>query len=150
MNITRTLSIAVSALALFLIGDAPRYHAQAPLGLQLVSEAQAVLGVRRRTARRSAVVGYSAGAASTSAAAGAAYSEGATDQKKADASAQQQAPVPASAATNEPLPIGTVTQSLPPGCTSTPVGDVSYYYCGGNFYRAVLSGNSLVYVTAKP
>jgi hypothetical protein len=40
--------------------------------------------------------------------------------------------------------------SLPSGCTSTPVGGVDYQYCGGNFYRAVFQGNTLVYVTAKP
>jgi hypothetical protein len=27
---------------------------------------------------------------------------------------------------------------------------VDYQYCGGNFYRAVFQGNTLVYVTAKP
>jgi hypothetical protein len=27
---------------------------------------------------------------------------------------------------------------------------VEYYYCGGNFYRAVFQGNNLVYVTAQP
>jgi hypothetical protein len=48
------------------------------------------------------------------------------------------------------LPLGTVVSALPPGCTSTPVGGVEYYYCGGNFYRAVFQGNKLVYVTAKP
>ena len=36
------------------------------------------------------------------------------------------------------------------GCTSTPVGGVEYYYCGGNFYRATFQGNNLVYVTAQP
>jgi hypothetical protein len=48
------------------------------------------------------------------------------------------------------LPLGTVVTTLPGGCTSTPVGGVEYYYCGGNFYRAVFQGNSLVYVTAQP
>jgi hypothetical protein len=48
------------------------------------------------------------------------------------------------------LPLGTVVHALPTGCTSTPVGGVEYYYCGGNFYRAVFQGNQLVYVTAKP
>ncbi len=40
--------------------------------------------------------------------------------------------------------------ALPAGCVSTPVGGVEYYYCGGNFYRAVFQGNTLVYVTAQP
>ena len=56
----------------------------------------------------------------------------------------------APAASGAPLPIGTVVQSLPGGCTSTPQGGVNYYYCSGNFYRAVFQGNQLVYVTARP
>jgi hypothetical protein len=48
------------------------------------------------------------------------------------------------------LPAGTVVSALPQGCVSTPVGGVEYYYCGGNFYRAVFQGNQLVYVTAQP
>ncbi len=68
------------------------------------------------------------------------------------APAQQQAApaAPPPAATGKPLPLGTVVSALPTGCTSTPVGGVEYYYCGGNFYRAVFQGNKLVYVTAKP
>jgi hypothetical protein len=31
-----------------------------------------------------------------------------------------------------------------------PVGGVEYYYCAGNFHRAVFQGGSLVYVTAQP
>lgn len=148
MNITRTLAMTFVALALLLIGDAPR-DAHAPLGLQLVSEAHAIFGVRRRTARRWAVVGASTAAAAS----GAAYSKGAADQHQADMAQQQTAPrqaAPAAATGDDPLPLGTVAQSLPPGCTPTPVGKVQYYYCDGNFYRAVLQGNSLVYVTAKP
>jgi hypothetical protein len=49
------------------------------------------------------------------------------------------------------LPLGTVVAALPPGCTSTPVGGVEYYYCDANFYRAAFQGNNLVYVTtAQP
>jgi hypothetical protein len=48
------------------------------------------------------------------------------------------------------LPLGTVVAALPGGCVTTPVGGVEYYYCGGNFYRAMFQGNKLVYVTAKP
>jgi len=43
-----------------------------------------------------------------------------------------------------------VVAALPASCTSTPVGGVEYYYCSGNFYRAVFQGTQLVYVTAKP
>lgn len=59
------------------------------------------------------------------------------------------APAPAAAA-GEPLPIGVVVAALPSGCTATPVGNVNYYYCGGNFYQAVYEGSTLKYITAKP
>jgi hypothetical protein len=43
-----------------------------------------------------------------------------------------------------------VVSALPAGCTSTPVGGVNYYYCGGNFYKAVYEGSTLKYVTTIP
>jgi len=143
-------------------------------GLQLVPEAHAVLGVRRRTARRTAVVVGSTTAASASAQtaaaqqqtaaaqqqaataekeAAAAQQEAAAAQQEAVAAQQQAAaapPPPPPPATGAPLPLGTVVKALPAGCTPTPVGGVEYYHCGGNFYRAVFQGNQLVYVTAKP
>jgi len=100
------------------------------------------------------VVG-SAAFATTAAAqqqAAAAQQEAAAAQQEAAAAKQQAAattPAPAAPA-GQPLPLGTVVPALPGGCTSTPVGGVEYYYCGGNFYRAVFQGNRLVYVTAKP
>jgi hypothetical protein len=48
------------------------------------------------------------------------------------------------------LPLGIVVPALPAGCITTPVGGVQYFYCGGNFYRASIQGNSLVYVTVQP
>jgi hypothetical protein len=140
------LKIAVSVISVvfMLIGDLP------VLPLELVPEADAILGVRRRAHRRGVFVGYTAGAASEAAAMS--HQQAATQQP---APAQQQAApaapaAPPPAATDKPLPLGTVVSALPPGCTSTPVGGVEYYYCGGNFYRAVFQGNQLVYVTAKP
>ena len=145
-----------------LIGDAPP---QAPsiMGLQLVPEAHAIFGVWRRHARRWAVVGTAAVASSAAAAAAsetavanqqaaAAKQQAAAAQHQAAAAQQQAAaaPAPPPAAAGKPLPLGTVVHSLPGGCTSTPVGGVDYYYCGGNFYRAVFQGNELVYVTAQP
>jgi hypothetical protein len=138
------LKIAVIAIGLvvMLLSDVPL------LPVQLVPEVHAVLGVRRRTA----VVAYSAGAASASAGAkseqqaATAQQQSATAQQQS-ATAQQQA---AAAAAGQPLPLGTVVSALPAGCVSTPVGGVEYYYCGGNFYRATFQGNNLVYVTAKP
>jgi hypothetical protein len=89
------------------------------------------------------IIGGSAAAAG----AAASYSQPAAQSQPV---AAQPPPPPPPAATGKPLPLGTVVNSLPGGCTSTPVGGVDYYYCGGNFYRAVFQGNNLVYVTAKP
>ncbi len=148
MNIKRTLVLTGATLTLLLIGDAPR-HAPgdpwAPFGLQLVSEAHAVFGMRRRTARRWAVVGASAGAARASAA----YSQQAAPPPQQATAAPQPATAPAPAGGNA-LPLGTVAQSLPQGCTTSPAGGVQYYHCGADYYRAVMQGNSLVYVTARP
>ena len=145
MKTTLKITIATIALVLMLIADVP------VLFEQLVPEAHAIFGVRRRAARRGVIVGYSMGeAAATSATA----NQAEASQHQATAP-QHQAAVPASsppppAATGKPLPLGTVVSALPAGCTSTPVGGVEYYYCGGNFYRAVFQGNQLVYVTAQP
>jgi hypothetical protein len=168
-----TLKVAVLGicLVLMLLIDAPP---QVPFpGLQLVPEAHAIFGVRRRTARRTAVVvGTSVHAADSAQMAqqqqqtAAAQQQAAASQQQAAAAQQQAAaaekeagqakqqaaaaPPPPAAAAGAPLPLGTVVAALPGGCTSTPVGGVDYYYCGGNFYRAVFQGNNLVYVTAKP
>lgn len=137
MKTTLKFTLAAIALFLMLIADVP------VLFEQLVPEAHAIFGVRRRAARRGVVVGYSMGeAAATSAAA-----------NQAAVQKQAAAPPPASpppAATGKPLPLGTVVSALPAGCTSTPVGGEEYYYCGGNFYHAAFQGNQLVYVTAQP
>jgi multidrug efflux pump subunit AcrA (membrane-fusion protein) len=132
------------------------------LPVQLVPESQAFFG------RGAAfVVGASVGAASSSAHASAAASQqqAAAAQQQASAAqqqaaaAQQQAAIEKekasvaqqqAAASGKLLPLGTVVSALPPGCVSTPSGGVEYYYCGGNFYRAMFQGNTLVYVTAKP
>jgi hypothetical protein len=141
------ISVVAVALSSVLVVDLPF------LPVQAVPEAQAIFGVWRRHARRWAVVGTAAvatTAAATTAAAtsAAAASETAAAQQQAAAAQQQAAAAPAAA--GKPLPIGTVVSALPAGCVSTPVGGVEYYYCGGNFYRAVFQGNQLVYVTAQP
>jgi hypothetical protein len=139
MKTTFKIAILTTSLVLMLIADVPL------LPEQLVPEAEAILGVRRRTRRRTAVVVGSAAAAQQQAAAA---------QQQAAPAQQQAAPAapaaPPPAASGKPLPLGTVVSALPGGCTSTPVGGVAYYYCGGNFFRAVFQGNKLVYVTAKP
>ncbi len=146
------------------------FMAKVPLlPVQLVPEAQAFFG------RGAAfVVGASVGAASSSAHASAAASQqqaaaaqqqaaaaqqqAAMEKQQAQAAqqqaaaAQQQAVMAQqqAAASGKPLPLGTVVSALPGGCVPTPVKGVEYYYCAGNFYRAMFQGNTLVYVTAKP
>ncbi len=147
------IAVVATALLFMLIADVPLMLGRAiPLLLerdvpllfeQLVPEAHALLGVRRRTRRRTAVVVGSAAAAQTAAA----QQQAAAAEKEAAAAAPT-APPPADS--GKPLPLGTVVAALPAGCVATPVGGVEYYYCGGNFYRAVFQGNQLVYVTAKP
>ena len=126
------------------------------LPVHLVPEAQAILGTRRRTA---VVVGATVHAADSAQIAQAqqqtaAAQQQATAAKQEAAAAKQQAAAaatpPPSAAAGKPLPLGTVVAALPPGCVATPVGAESYYYCGGNFYRAVFQGNQLMYVTTQP
>jgi hypothetical protein len=158
MKSIRTTAIVSAGLVLMLLGDAPP---ESPLPFQIVSEAHAILGVWRRAARRTVIVGsavVATDAAAASASAAAAQSQAAAAQKQAAAAEQQAAaaqhaaPAPPTppAAGGAPLPMGTVVSALPGGCTSTPVGGVEYYYCGGNFYRAMFQGNNLVYVTAQP
>ena len=137
-TIPKITVIAIS-LVLMLIADVPF------LPVQLVPEADAIFGVRRRAWRRGVIVGSTMGAASEAAAMS--HQQAAPAQQQA-APAAPAAPPPAAA--GKPLPLGTVVHALPAGCTATPVGGVEYYYCSGNFYRAVFQGNSLVYVTAKP
>ena len=115
------------SLVLMLIADVPF------LPVNLVPEADAVLGVRRRAHRRGVAVGYTAGVASASAAA------------SQTAAAQQQA----AAQTAQTVPVGTVVQSLPGACTAVVVSGVSYSDCGGVFYKSAFQGNNLVYVVVE-
>ena len=155
-------------ILLFLVDVPPEGLVQ----LQLVPEAHAIFGIWRRHIRRWAIVGTAAVATTATAAAAsetaAANQQAAAAQKQAAAAQQQAAaaqkqaaaaqhpaaaaalPPPPAVAAGKPLPLGTVVASLPAGCTSTPVGGIDYFYCGGNFYRAVFQGNNLVYVTAQP
>jgi hypothetical protein len=133
------IAVITISLVLMLFADIPL------LSVSLMPEAEAIFGVRRRAWRRGVIVGSTVGAASEAAAMS--HQQAAPAQQQA-APAAPSAPPPAAA--GKPLPLGTVVSALPAGCTSTPVGGVEYYYCGGNFYRATFQGNSLVYVTAQP
>lgn len=120
----------------------------------MTPEAQAFRG-RGAAFAVGAAVG-SAGASASEAEAAAAQQQAAAAQQQA-ALAQQQAALAQQAAAQrpapapgEPFPLGTVVSALPAGCTPTPMGGVNYYYCGGNFYKAVFEGSTLKYVTTKP
>ena len=137
------LKITVIAISLVLLLIADLSFMSVPL----VPEADAIFGVRRRMFRRGVIIGESAGAAAASQSAATSHQQAAPAQPQAAPSAP---PAPPPVASGKPLPLGTVVAALPAGCVSTPVGGVDYFYCGGNFYRAVFQGNKLVYVTAKP
>ncbi len=111
------------------------------ISLGLVPEAEAILGVRRRTARRTAVVvGSSSAAAASSANAQAAAAQqqtAAAQQQTAEAqqqtaAAQQQAAAPAPTA---------MVASLPAGCVS----DGAVFKCGNVYYKPYMSGSQIVY-----
>ena len=160
MKTTLRITLVVISLILMLFADIPI------LPVQLVPDAEAVFGVRRRAFRRGVIIGEAAAASSAAAAtsqqqAATAQQQAATAQQQSataaqqSATAQQQAaaaapPAPAPSAGGAPLPLGTVVSALPGGCASTPIGGVEYYKCGSNYYRAVFQGNTLVYVTAQP
>lgn len=138
------ITVIATALFIMLIADVPflleqeipipfKQHVQTLLE-QLVPEAHAVMGVRRRTARRTAVV---VGSATAQQQAATAQQQSATSQQQA---AAQSAPL---------VPVGTVVQSLPGGCTAVTVSGKSYSDCGGVFYQAAYQGNNLVYVVVE-
>ncbi len=94
------------------------------LMVDLVPDAHAIFGVRRRALRRGVIIGEAA-ATSTNAAV---------------------TPSPPGAT----LPMGTVVHTLPADCPAKAIGGVEYYNCGGNYYRTAFQGSNLVYVTANP
>lgn len=113
------------------------------LSLGLVSEAEAVAGVRRRTARRTAVVVGSASAAEVSAAnanAAASQQQAAAAQQQAAAAQQQAAAAQQQTAAPAPAPTAMVA-SLPAGCVSA--GEL--FQCGNVYYKPYMSGNQIVY-----
>ena len=129
------------------------------LPIDLVPEAQAILGVRRRTARRTAVVVGSATAAASAGAVAVSQQEAYAAQQQAAAAQQQAAMAQQQAAAAQQqaaaaqaasgVPIGTVVQSLPAGCKAVTVGNTEYHDCNGSFYKTAFQGNSLVYVVVQ-
>ncbi len=142
MKTIRYTILTGAALALMLLGDAPP---DARFGLQLVPEAQAVLGVWRRHARRWAVVGTAAVATTATATATAAANQEAAAAQQQAAAAQRQTHRPDGAP-----PIGSIVTTLPKGCGAVTIGGVQYQDCTGVYYRAAFQGNKLVYVVTQP
>lgn len=162
MKIILQISTVTAVLLLMIIADIPL------LPVELVPEAQAIYGVRRRAVRRTAVVVSSADAAAASSAAAAsqqqvsaAQQEAATANQEAAAAKQEAADAKQEAAAAQKqlaaaqafsgVAIGTVVQTLPASCTAVTVGGIQYQDCAGSFYRASFQGNNLVYVVVdKP
>jgi hypothetical protein len=141
MKIVHTITLLAFVAITFFIIELPQ--GQPPLGFRMISDAEAVLGVRRRTRRRSVAVGYSAG-------------ESAAAQQQAAAAPPPATAAPTPAASPAPtqapgaLPMGVTVKALPAACTNVTVADVAYSHCGPDYYRAVFQGSNLVYVTAQP
>jgi len=139
-------------LVLMLFTDIPVLPVMPVMQVQLVTEAEAVFGVRRRVRRRTAVVAYSAGAATASAANAAAASsqqQTAAAQQQAAAANQEAAAAKQQLAASKAasgVAVGTVVQTLPAKCTAVTVANSEYQDCGGSFYKAAFQGNQLIYV----
>jgi len=125
------------------------------MSLGLVPEADAIAGVRRRTARRTAVVvGSSTAAAASASAAATQQQQAATAQQQAATAQQQSATAQQQSATAQqqttaaqqqtaaPAPAPTaMVASLPAGCVS----DGAVFKCGNVYYKPYMSGNQIVY-----
>jgi len=165
----KAIACATSVVVLFGAGLAP----ESPLGVQLVSEAQAIVGapltpgsvagVARRTTRRTvAVVGAEEAADASAQQAAVAQQQAATAQQQSATAAQQSATAQqqsaaaqqqaasAAPASGQALPLGAVVPSLPAGCSTMSKDGVEYHKCGSNYYRTAFQGSNLVYVTAQP
>ncbi len=163
---TLLMPVVLTACLLFMsIADLPN----SSLRLGFVKNAEAIIGmpwtpysfagVARRSMYAESVYHAAAvnAAAANAAAANMAYANAyAAQAAAANAAAAQAAAANAAAAAAAAqraasgLPIGTTVPYLPPGCTSTVIGGVNYFYCGGVYYRAGFQGNSVVYIVSAP
>jgi predicted lipid-binding transport protein (Tim44 family) len=138
-NLVKFLGIAVGFALLFLLDV---------ISLGLVPEVEGIAGVRRRTARRTAVVVGGASASQTAAAqqqaAAAQQQAAAAEQEAAAANAEAEAAKQQAAAAHQqaaaPAPAAMVA-SLPAGCVSA--GEV--FQCGNVYYKPYMSGSQIVY-----
>jgi len=53
------------------------------------------------------------------------------------------------AVTATAVAVGTIVASLPPQCTATVVGNVTYQNCGGTYYQPIYQGNTVQYVVVN-
>jgi len=151
----KALAVSTALPLLYLAGVSP----DAPAGLTLLQEAQAVVGapltpvsvagVARRTTRR-AVVATSTTQAAAADTAAVQQQQAATAQQQA-ATAQQQAATAQQQAAAASRPAGApaagaVVSALPAGCKPVTQNGVEYQNCGGVYYRSAFQGNNLVYV----
>lgn len=134
------------------------------LKVDLVSDANAIFGVRRRAVRRGVIIGAAAAGTASASSTSTAQQQSATAQQQSataqqqSATAQQQAATAQQQTTAAPtpstpgatLPMGTIVHTLPANCPAKAIGGVEYYFCGGNYYRTAFQGSNLVYVTANP
>lgn len=162
MRLIKKSVLMVSVFMLMLAGDLQLSPTTLRIGM--FPDAQAILGVWRRAARRTAVVvggAELAAAATATTAAAAADAEAATAAAAATPPPVTAAPAtpaqPATQAADAPadhvakaLPLGAVVETLPEGCKPFVKADIEYQHCGPNYYRAVFQANNLVYVTAQP
>ena len=142
MKLLIKITCVAAGLALLFIFDV--------ISLGLVSEADAIAGVRRRTARRTAViVGSSTAAAASASTSATQQQQAATAQQQAATAEQQSATAQQQSATAQqqtaaaaPAPAPTaMVASLPAGCVTA--GQV--FQCGNVYYKAYMSGNQIVY-----
>ena len=166
---THLMSIVLSVFLLFM--SFAGFQPNSPLRLGFVGNAEAIIGrpltpmsyagvARRSMYREAAVVStvaVTSAAAANAAAANMAYANAAAAQAAAANTAAAQAAAAnaaaAAAAAQQAaagLPVGTMVPSLPPGCTSTVIGGVNYFQCGGVYYRAGFQGNNIVYIVSAP
>ena len=154
----KTLIIVGSLVFIFgldLVGETPSKvvfvrDAEAIIGMPWTPLSFA--GVARRTAFRTAVATtavVATSAAAASAAAAASHPTTVVVQAPAPPPTVVVTQAPPPAPTPSGVPIGTVVQVLPAGCTSVVVGGVDYSDCKGAFYKAAFSGNNLVYVVVQ-
>ena len=165
-------------LSVALLMSLAQFLPDSPLRLELVGDAQAIIGmpmtplsyagVARRSMYRQAVVATTVNAAAAHAAAAnmaaanaaaaqaAAANMAYANAAAANAAAAQAAAANAAATAAEAqraaaaLPIGATVPYLPPGCGSIVIGGVNYFQCGSVFYRAGFQGNNVVYIVSAP